>query len=411
MKAIKVLAVLAILVMGLSAVHTPAQAQDKVIRIASQSPLSGGQSVLGTAISNGARLAIEQLKGPIEELGFTLEYVPFDDQATPDIGVSNAQKIINDPSILAVIGHLNSGVAIPSSEVYNTVNLVMVSPANTNPAVTDRGLPTVNRVCGRDDTQGTVAANYALNDLGAKSAYVIHDKTAYGEGLATVFRDMFAAGGGNVLGFEGTEETANFDALLTPILAQSPDVIYFGGIYDRGAVLFKQAREKGITAQFMGGDGLDSSDLPGIGGEAIVGTLFTSTAGPSDLFPDAKQFLEDYKSTFNTEIVETYAPEAYAATQIVLAGIEKAIRDANGEMPTREAVAAAVRATTDFPTVIGSITFDDNGDPEVATYYVLKAVSADPAGAWKELLTSTTAPSPLTAMGGMEATPEATKAP
>lgn len=129
------------------------------------------------------------------------------------------------------------------------------------------------------------------------------------------------------------------------------------------------------------------------------------------MFPDAKQFLEDYKSTFNTEIVETYAPEAYAATQIVLAGIEKAIRDANGEMPTREAVAAAVRATTDFPTVIGSITFDDNGDPEVATYYVLKAVSADPAGAWKELLTSTTAPSPLTAMGGMEATPEATKAP
>jgi branched-chain amino acid transport system substrate-binding protein len=399
MKAFKVLAVLAIVALVGSgfALAPTASAQSNVIKIASQSPLSGGQSVLGTAISNGARLAIEQLSKPIEDLGFKIEYVPFDDQATPDVGVSNAQNIVNDAAILAVIGHLNSGVAIPASEVYNKSDLVMVSPANTNPAVTDRGLPTVVRICGRDDTQGTVGANYALNELKAKTAYVIHDKTAYGEGVATFFRDVFQANGGEVLGFEGTEEKANFDAILTPIVASAPDVIYFGGIYDQAALFFKQAREKGLTSQFMGADGLDSSDLVKIGGEAMIGTVFTSTAGPAELFPEAKQFIEDYKKTFKTEIVETYAAEAYAATQVVLAGIEAAIKANNGALPTRKQVTEAVRATKDLNTVIGSITLDGNGDKVEATYYILKAVGADPAGAWKELLTTTTAPSPLAA--------------
>lgn len=401
MKAFKVLAVLAIIALVGSgfALAPAASAQSNVIKIASQSPLSGGQSVLGTAISNGVRLAIEQLSKPLQDLGFTVEYVPFDDQATPDVGVSNAQNIVNDAAILAVVGHLNSGVAIPSSEVYNRSDLVMVSPANTNPAVTDRALPTVNRVCGRDDTQGTVGANYALGELKAKTAYVIHDKTAYGEGVATFFRDVFQANGGEVLGFEGTEEKANFDAILTPIVASAPDVIYFGGIYDQAALFFKQAREKGLTSQFMGADGLDSSDLVKIGGEATVGTIFTSTAGPADLFAEATQFLEDYKKAYSTEIVETYAPEAYASTQVVLAGIEAAIKANDGKLPTRKQVAEAVRATKDLATVIGPITFDGNGDKTIATYYVLKAVSADPAAtpSWKELITTTTAPSPLSA--------------
>src|SRR5258708_17205114 len=164
-------------------------AQDNTIKIASQSPLSGSQSSLGVAIRNGTDVAIQQLKKPIEDMGFKVEYVPFDDQATADVGVANAQNIVNDAAILAVIGHLNSGVAIPSSEVYAKSDLVMVSPANTNPKVTDRGLPTVNRVCGRDDIQGAVGATYAHDKLGAKSVYVLHDKTAYGEGLATQFRD------------------------------------------------------------------------------------------------------------------------------------------------------------------------------------------------------------------------------
>ncbi|HWG85315.1 MAG TPA: ABC transporter substrate-binding protein, partial [Deinococcales bacterium] len=136
-----------------------ADAQTKgTIKIASQTPLSGPQSVLGEAIKNGVQMAIDDplLGGRIRNLGFNLVFQPEDDQATPNVGVSNANRLINDASILAVVGHLNSGVAIPSSEVYAKVGLTMVSPANTNPAVTDRETTkaVTNRVCGRDDVQG-----------------------------------------------------------------------------------------------------------------------------------------------------------------------------------------------------------------------------------------------------------------
>src|SRR5512132_2727750 len=124
-------------------------AQSKgTIKIASQSPLSGGQAALGEGIKLGTQLGIEKFKGGLEKMGYKVEFVPFDDQAKPDVGVANAKNIIADKDIMAVVGHLNSGVAIPSSEVYKEVGVVMISPANTNPVVTDRGYPNVNRVCG-----------------------------------------------------------------------------------------------------------------------------------------------------------------------------------------------------------------------------------------------------------------------
>jgi len=401
MKTVRVLAVVVVLaLLAQTFGAAPARAQGGTIKIASQSPLSGGQSVLGTAIRNGVDLAIQQNKKAIEDLGFKVEFVPFDDQATPDVGVSNAQNIVNDQAILGLVGHLNSGVAIPSSEVYNKADLTMVSPANTNPMITDRAYPTVNRVCGRDDAQGAAGANYAVKELKVKSVYVIHDKTAYGEGVATFFRDTIKAQNVEVLGFEGTEEKSNFDAIITPIAAQTPDLIYFGGIYDQAAVFFKQARERGVKAQFMGPDGMDSSDQAKIGGEAIVGLVYTTAAGPSSVYPAAKKMFEDYKTTFKIN-PEPYAAEGYASAQIILAGIQKAIKDNGGKMPTRKQVAANVRATKDFDTVIGKITFDANGDVEVASYYILKAKSADPAK-WgeNELVTTVTAPSPLKAKAG-----------
>lgn len=409
MKSFKLIAAVLALALAVSALGTaPVRAQDaKVIKIASQSPLSGGQSVLGTAISNGTRLAVEQLGKALEDKGFKLEYVGFDDQATPDVGVANAQNIVNDASILAVVGHLNSGVAIPSSEVYVKDNLVMVSPANTNVKITDRGLPTVNRLCGRDDAQGAAGAAFAAETLKVKNIYVMHDKTAYGEGVAASFRDSAEAAGLTVLGFDGTEEKSDFASIITPIAAQNPDLIYFGGIYDQAALFFKQAREAGVTAQFLGPDGMDSSDLSKIGGEAVVGMHYTTTAGPASVYPDAAKFIEDYKARFAIN-PEPYAVESYAATQIILAALDS-LTTQGGDLPNRKAVADAVRATKGFATIAGTYTFDANGDPDYATYYVLQVGSADPAN-WgqNKIVTSSKAPSPLTAKAMMEATPEAT---
>jgi len=156
-----------------------------VIKIATQSPLSGAMSAVGADIKNGASLGIDQLSGPLTSMGFTVQIASFDDQGDPNTGVANAKTIVADPAILCIVGHYNSGVQIPSSEVYHSAGLANVSPANTNPKVTDRGYLEVNRIVGRDDIQGSVGATF-VNGMGVKTAYVLNDKTTYGQGIATL---------------------------------------------------------------------------------------------------------------------------------------------------------------------------------------------------------------------------------
>ncbi len=348
-----VLALLAVLAVALvPASELRAQAGKGTIKIATQSPLSGGQAALGEGIKLGAQLAVEKLRGTLEKQGFKVDLVPFDDQAKPDVGVANSKNIIADKDILAIIGHLNSGVAIPSSEVYKEVSLVMISPANTNPVVTDRGYPNVNRVCGRDDVQGVVGSEFAHATMKAKSVYIIHDKTPYGQGVAEFFKADAEKKGLKVLGFEGTEEKSNFDPIITPMKAKNPDVIYFGGIYDQGAPFFKQAREKGVKGKFLGPDGMDSSDLTKIAGKAVVGMYYTSAAGPASALPKAKAF---------SEAIETAAK--------------------GGKVPSREDVATAVRMVKLPNGITGDIEFDAKGDRKKALYFVLQVANEDP-GKW-----------------------------
>jgi branched-chain amino acid transport system substrate-binding protein len=288
--------------------------------------------------------------------------------------VSNAKNIIADTQILGVIGHLNSGVAIPSSEVYKDASLAMISPANTNPTVTDRGYKNVYRVCGRDDVQGVVGAEFASGELKAKSVYVIHDKTTYGQGVAEFFKADAEKKGMKVVGFEGTEEKSNFDPIITPIKASNPDLVYFGGIYEQAAPFFKQARERGVKAKFLGPDGMDSSDLAKIAGKAVVGMYYTSVSGPVTVYPAAKQFADEYQKKFGKN-PEPFAAQAYDATAILLKAIELAAQ--GGKVPSREAVSAAIREVK-YSGVTGTVVFDKKGDPQKALYFVLQVTSADP---------------------------------
>jgi branched-chain amino acid transport system substrate-binding protein len=348
------------------------------IKIATQSPLSGGQAALGEGIKLGAQLAVEKFKGNLEKAGFKVELVPFDDQAKPDVGVANAKNIIADKDIMVVIGHLNSGVAIPSSEVYKEDNLPMISPANTNEKVTDRGYPNINRVCGRDDVQGPVGGEFAATSLKAKSVYILHDKTTYGQGVAEAFKADVEKKGVKVVGFEGTEEKSNFDPMITPIRAKNPDLVYFGGIYDQGAPFFKQAREKGVKAKFLGPDGLDSSDFVKIGGKSVVGTYYTTAAAPASS-AQAKQFGEEFKKKFSKN-PEPYAAESYVATAIAIKALEDVTK--GGKAPSREAVASAIRKVK-YSGMTGSIEFDDKGDPKKASYYVMQVAGENPEK-WSE---------------------------
>src|ERR1700704_1804163 len=354
---------------------SPVDAQGKgTVKIATQSPLSGGQAALGEGIKLGAQLAVEKFKGTLEKQGFKVELVPFDDQAKPDVGVANAKNIIADKDILAVVGHLNSGVAIPSSEVYKEVSLAMISPANTNPVVTDRGYPNVNRVCGRDDVQGVVGSEFAHATMKAKTVYIIHDKTPYGQGVAEFFKADAEKKGLKIVGFEGTEEKSNFDPIVTPMKAKNPDVIYFGGIYDQAAPFFKQAREKGVKGKFFGPDGMDSSDLTKIAGKAVVGMNYTSAAGPASALPKAKAFVDDFKKKFSKN-PEPYAAEAYEPTTMASKALEDLAK--GGKKITREDVSAAIRKVK-HSGITGEIAFDGKGDRLKAQYFVLTVASDNP---------------------------------
>jgi branched-chain amino acid transport system substrate-binding protein len=374
-----VLALCATLAIALLPLGSGPDAQGKgTIKIATQSPLSGGQAALGEGIKLGTQLAVEKFKGNLEKAGFKVELVPFDDQAKPDVGVANAKNIIADKDIMVVIGHLNSGVAIPSSEVYKEDNLPMISPANTNEKVTDRGYPNINRVCGRDDVQGPVGGEFAATSLKAKSVYILHDKTTYGQGVAEAFKADVEKKGVKVVGFEGTEEKSNFDPMITPIRAKNPDLVYFGGIYDQGAPFFKQAREKGVKAKFLGPDGLDSSDFVKIGGKSVVGTYYTTAAAPASS-AQAKQFGEEFKKKFSKN-PEPYAAESYVATAIAIKALEDVTK--GGKAPSREALASAIRKVK-YSGMTGSIEFDDKGDPKKASYYVMQVAGENPEK-WSE---------------------------
>lgn len=343
-----------------------------VIKIATQTPLSGNQSSLGDAIKTGAEYALNQRKEEFKALGFDLQLFPQDDQADPKIGVSNAEMLISNPDVLGVVGHLNSGVAIPSSVKYEEGKLVMVSPANTAVKLTEEGKKTVHRICARDDAQGPKAAMYAKNTLGVKTAFLIHDKTAYGQGLADQVKLQFEKDGVQVLAYEGiTQGEKDYSAVLNQVTAKNPDIIFFGGLYPEGGILVKQAREKGYKGYFMGGDGLDSSDMIKIAGDAVEGVVFTSVAGDVTQTEEGKKWAEEYKKTTNKPL-ETYSVYGFDSMNVILNGVLEAIKANGGKKPTREQVLEAVHKTKDFQGQFTKVSFDDKGDNVTADVFIYK---------------------------------------
>ncbi len=341
----------------------------ETIKIATCSPLSGAVASLGEMIKLGAQLALEDAQESFTKLGFKLELAPQDDQASPDVGVAVAKRLVNDPDILGIVGHFNSGVAIPASEVYKDYSLAMVSPANTNPRVTERRYANVNRVCGRDDVQGPVGAEFAVKELKLKKIFIVNDKTAYGQGVAEAFRDRAKALGAEIAGFVGTEERSNFQALILQMKLHKPDMVYLGGIYDQGGLLIKQMREKGITATFMGPDGLDSSEFVRISQESAKGTYYTTVAGPVDQYPAAAEFAKAFEAKFKKK-AESFALYAYDSAKVIVEALKTAIAENEGKKPTREAVCKAVRKVS-CKGITGLIEFDNKGDRKTADYYVI----------------------------------------
>ncbi|MFP7255465.1 branched-chain amino acid ABC transporter substrate-binding protein [Terribacillus goriensis] len=340
----------------------------ETVKIALQAPMSGGSATLGEAIKNGAAMAVEEEKAAFEEAGFSLELVEYDDQGDPQKGVSNAQIIGSDQDVYGVVAHLNSGVFIPSSEVYERYNIPSVSPASTATDVTDRGLKSVNRIVARDDFQGPAGAEYAVQEIGAKKIFVINDKTAYGQGLATAFAEAAAEEGAEIVGEAGiTVGEKDFNGVLNQVSSANPDLVYFGGLYSEGGLLIKQARDNGIDAAFMGGDGMDSSTLVEIAGDTVNNVYLTSVAGDSSATEFAKNYEEEYGAK-----PESFSIYGYDSAKVLMEGILDAAEENGGKLPAKDKVAAAVRAVDDYEGEMTQVSFDDKGDNEFAKIFIYK---------------------------------------
>ena len=340
------------------------------LKIASISPLSGGQSDLGTQIKNGAQLAVNEYAAQFKKLGFDLSLTGYDDQADPATGTAAARKIAADNSILAVVGTLNSGVAIPASAALAPSHVAMVSPANTANQVTDRGLKNMNRIVARDDAQGPAGANFMISKLKAKSVYLLNDKTAYGEGLAAEVKKALQAKNIKISGDEGTEEKSDFSAIIQKIKLTKPDAVYFGGIYNQVGVFVKQLREQGVTIPVVGGDGLDSEQMVTIGGKGSDNVYYTTVAAPADALPAAKKVADNYKKTFGKDI-QGFGIFGYDAAKVTLQGVLAAIKANGNKLPTREQVETAMRSVRATGLLSGTVQFNSMGDRKAAKMYIM----------------------------------------
>lgn len=359
---------LAVLTLGLSLC---AQAQT-TIKIATLSPLSGGQSDAGLQIKNGAQLAVNEYKAQFKKLGFDLTLLPLDDQADPATGTAAARKAAADKQVLALVGTLNSGVALPASAAVVGSHLAWVSPANTANEITDRGLKNVSRIVARVDAQGPAGAAFVQDKLKAKKVYVLNDKTAYGEVLSRAVEKDLRRRGVQIVASEGTEEKSDFSPIIQKIQLMKPDAVYFSGMYNQVGVFAKQLRERGINIPIVGGDGYDSNDLLSIAGSGAHDIYFTATAAPADVLPAAKQLDALYQKTFHRSI-QGFGIFGYDATKVTLQALLGAIQANGNKLPSREQVESAVRKVKATGLISGDVQFNSAGDRTESKLYIRRA--------------------------------------
>ena len=333
---------------------------EPVVKVGFVAPLTGDQAPPGEDTLNGATLAIEhaQRNGPIIP-GCKLVLVPLDDQHNPTQAVAAAKKLVADPEVLAVVGHLNSSCTMPASAIYHEARLLQITPVSSNPQISRQGFDTFYRTCATDDKQGPAAALFAVRDLGAKRLFILDDMTTYGRGLADEFEKKARSLGADILGHEGiTQGDKDFVPLLTKVKAAAPDLLYFAGMFPEGALLIKQRADVGLTARFMGGDGLFDTVLITLATPpAAEGTYVTTIGSDVHRLPGAQAFVEEYERRYGT--VGAYSAYAYEATSIAIWAIRQAGR------ADRAAVLAAMKTLKDYPGLFGAQNFDERGDSRI----------------------------------------------
>ncbi|SEN67817.1 branched-chain amino acid ABC transporter substrate-binding protein [Actinacidiphila rubida] len=337
-------------------------------------PLTGANSATGLGIQYGVQIAVDDANAKNLVPGVTFKIKPLDDKAQPATGQTNATALVQEKDVIATVGPLNSGVAQSMQQVFESAKMVEISPSNTNPALTQgkdwatgtktRPFTTYFRTATTDANQGNFAADYAVNTLKKKSAFVVDDKQTYGAGLAGIFQGKFKELGGQVAGTDhvNTGDT-DFSALVTKIKNSHADMVYYGGQYDESELVTKQLKAAGVHIPLMGGDGMYSDTYIKTAGQAAEGDLATSVGVPVETLPAAKTFIDTYKSKGYPGDYGTYGGYSYDAATAIIKAV-KTVMDANGGKLPSDARAKLVDAVqkTDFDGIAGHVAFDQYGD-------------------------------------------------
>lgn len=352
-------ALAAVVGLGLSA-NAPAQAED--IPIAVAGPMTGQLAAFGEQLRRGSEMAVKDINAAGGVLGKQLKLVIGDDQCDPKQAVQVANDLVQK-GVVFVAGHFCSGSSIPASAVYAEEGILEITPASTNPAYTEeshaKGITTLFRTCGRDDKQGLFAGPWIAKTYPGKNVAVLDDRSAYGQGLANeTAKNMEANGMKPALRESYTANEKDFSAIISKMKQAKIDVVYIGGYHPDSALMLRQAREQGMSAQFISADATNSQEFWSISGPAGEGMRFSDASSAINL-DSAKDVVAKFRADGYEP--EGYTLSSYAAIQAWAAAATKAgTTDA-------EKVAETLRADT-IPTVIGDLGWDEKGDLKQIRY-------------------------------------------
>ena len=322
------------------------------IKIGIAGPKTGPVAQYGDMQFSGARMAIEQInaKGGVD--GKQLVAVEYDDACDPKQAVAVANKVVND-GVKFVVGHLCSSSTQPASDIYEDEGIIMITPAATSPELTARGYKMIFRTIGLDNAQGPAAARY-IASLKPANVAVLHDKQQYGEGIASSVKEILGKEGVKVAMFEGINVgERDYSSILAKLKQANVDFVYFGGYHPEMGLLLRQAREKGLTARFMGPEGVGNDSISQIAKDASEGMLVTLPKA-FDQDPANKALVEAFEAKKESSSGAFVLP-TYSAVQV----LADAIASTHSEDP--EKVAEAIHAGT-FKTPTGDLSFDEKGD-------------------------------------------------
>jgi branched-chain amino acid transport system substrate-binding protein len=343
-----------------------ASAQQPAIRIGTAAPLSGAQAFFGEGWHKGIKMYFDEANAAGGISGRKIELVQQDDKADPREGTLVAQKFCDDRAMVAVIAHFNSGVTLPSLDVYSGCGMPQVT-ISSNPKVTQLGFKHVFRVSATDDVYGTLPAKVGVQKLGLKSAIVVHDKQAFGQGIAEIFGKAFQDAGGKVLTTQSVDpKDVDFGPIVARIKRDNPDAVYFGGVMPQLALLAKQMREQGVSARYFVPDGAYTPDFVSQGGSATEGTYVSFDAPPYDSTESLKKFAANFKAKFGSE-AGPYSAYGYQQAWVMAEALK---RSAAANALTRGGVMEALRKTDLKDGVLGDLKFDSKGDIQDAGIFI-----------------------------------------